>query len=73
MEERELLKQKRRNLISMLSSTTSEYGDWKNMKQLDTGCYTEEEMEAYRAGRAEIRNRIAEIDEILSQGEETEA
>lgn len=66
-EERELLEQERRNLISMLSSSASDYGDWKNMKQLDTGCYTEEEMAAYRSGRADIRARIEEIDRELAE------
>lgn len=66
-EERELLEQERRNLISMLSSDVSEYGDWKNLKQIDTGCYTDEEMAAYRAGRAAIRARIEEIEEELAE------
>lgn len=49
---------------------SNEFGDWKNLKQLDTGEYTEEEMLAYRAGRAKIREEInklqQEIDDLLN-------
>jgi len=40
----------------------SVYGDWKNMKQLDCNCYSEEEMNEYRKGRAEIREKINELE-----------
>lgn len=46
-------------LRSWLSSSVSPYGDWKNLKQLDTGEYTEEEMAEYREGRATLRAEIA--------------
>jgi len=47
----------------MLSSQDSPYGDWKNLKQLDTGEYPEEEMAEYRAKRQEIREEIRELSE----------
>lgn len=67
MSEREQIEQEIRDLIADLSSTASQFGDWKNLKQIDENCYTELEMEAYRAGRAAIRARINELYEKLKE------
>lgn len=56
-------------LKSQLSSNDSQIGDWKNLKQLDTGEYTEEEMAEYRAKRAEARAEIARLRQLLDGGD----
>lgn len=52
-------------LKKQLSDDDSPIGDWKNLKQLDTGAYTEEEMAEYRLARAMVRERINELEEEL--------
>lgn len=66
MDERELKEQRMRDIICELSSSVSPYGDWKNIKQLDTGAYTEAEMAEYRAKRAELRAEYDRLKEELN-------
>jgi len=66
MVEREAKEQRMRDIITELSSAVSPYGDWKNIKQLDTGIYTEEEMAEYRAKRADLRAEYDRLERELN-------
>jgi len=70
---REEIEQLIHNEVAKLTCTSSPYGDWKNLKQIDTGCYTEEEMTEYRQGRESIRQRINELQEELENISEEES
>lgn len=65
-ERRQEIEAELRILKSSLSESSSPIGDWKNIKQLDTNEYTEEEMTEYRAARAEVRAKINELTDELS-------
>lgn len=65
MNPRELIEAELRVLHSQLSADSSPIGDWKNLKQLDTNAYSEEEMAEYRAQRAVVRARIEELEAQL--------
>ena len=60
-------------LKNMLSAQSSEFGDWKLIKQFEATMqglpapYSDEEMAAYHATRANIRNEINELEAQLEK------
>ncbi len=60
-------------LKNVLSAQSSEFGDWKLMKQLEASIqgfdlpYTDEDMQNYHAARAKVRNEINELEAQLTK------